>query len=421
MSLQIAPSVKRRTADRWVEALAGHLYPGEIAWAVSSTSAMYPPCDGLVITNARLLAFTGRDVGVTGPKSGVDADNIHGFDFIAYGSARTLVVATRSGQKMSFGSISDEDAPFIGHYLHHLIAAGFPAGMRAAADALRAEAQTRSDAERRAAEERAETARREADERAEAQRQAVQQRAHEKQQKAQRRDEERAAAAEQKDTERRAAEAERARIEGRRGQVEVFGPRVTKAAWRYLEQHSHADEWPWFVVVSDSMGGVLAAFEDRLMIVKTGGYTSFMAGSLGGGRVTTFPYTEITNIEFNGGIVNGVLEILTPSYQGSAQHDFWRNANKSRNKAADDPFTLSNCLPLGKALYKRALPRLNELQRKIADSKRPNIVVQVPAQPQSGGAGLAEELRRLADLHAEGVLDVGEFATAKQAAIRKYS
>ncbi|MFC9556027.1 SHOCT domain-containing protein [Rhodococcus sp. NPDC056960] len=404
-----------------MEALAVHLYPGEIVWAVASTSAMYPPCDGLVITNARLLAFAGRDVGASGPKSGVDADSIHRFDFTMYGSAKTLVVTTRSGQQMSFGSIPDEDAPFIGHYVHHLTAAGFPAGMRPAAEAQRAEAQTRSDAERRAADERAETARREAEERAEAHRQAVQQRAHEKQQKAQHREEERAAAAEQKERERRAAEAEQERIEGRRSQVEVFGPRVTKAAWRYLEQHSHEDEWPWFVVASDSMGGVLAAFEDRLMIVKTGGYTSFMAGSLGGGRVTTFPYTEITNIEFNGGIVNGVLEILTPSYQGSAQHDYWRNSNKSRNKAADDPFTLSNCLPLGKALYKRTLPRLNELQRKIADCKRPNIVVQVPTQPQPSGGGLAEELRRLADLHAEGVLDVDEFATAKQAAIRKYS
>lgn len=39
---------------------------------------------------------------------------------------------------------------------------------------------------------------------------------------------------------------------------------------------------------------VLAAFADRGMIVKGGVLISMMAGSLGGGRITTFPYGEVT-------------------------------------------------------------------------------------------------------------------------------
>jgi hypothetical protein len=47
-----------------------------------------------------------------------------------------------------------------------------------------------------------------------------------------------------------------------------------------------------------------------------------MTGSLGGGRITTFHYTEITGIEYNAGMMMGVLEILTPSYQGSGNKDY---------------------------------------------------------------------------------------------------
>lgn len=93
----------------------------------------------------------------------------------------------------------------------------------------------------------------------------------------------------------------------------------------------------------------------------------FMTGSMGGGRVATFPYSEITNIENNSGMMSGVLEVLTPSYQGTANHDYWRSAGTSRNKAAESPFTLSNCLPLPKAQHKLALPHLTKLQRKIID------------------------------------------------------
>lgn len=196
--------------------------------------------------------------------------------------------------------------------------------------------------------------------------------------------------------------------------------------WEDIDRHSRPNELPWFIINAGS-GGRLVAFEDRLLISKTGGMTSFMAGSLGGGRETTFPYAEITNIEYNGGFVNGVLEVLTPSYQGSGNHVFWRSTNKSRTQASDDPYTLSNCLPLGKPTYREAQPTLNELQQRIMEYKRPQVVVhERPAstpvsEANTAGVGLADELERLADMHLRGLLDDDEFKAAKAAAIARLS
>lgn len=75
-------------------------------------------------------------------------------------------------------------------------------------------------------------------------------------------------------------------------------------------------------------------------------------------------------------MVNGVLETLTPSYQATANEDFWQSTGKSADVDANDLWTLSNALPLAKALYQRALPRLNELRTRIAEGKWPTVVVQ---------------------------------------------
>lgn len=58
---------------------------------------------------------------------------------------------------------------------------------------------------------------------------------------------------------------------------------------------------------------MLAAFDDRLLIVKTGAMTGFMAGSLGGGRISTFPYAEITGVEYNAGMLNGSWKSSPPA------------------------------------------------------------------------------------------------------------
>lgn len=186
--------------------------------------------------------------------------------------------------------------------------------------------------------------------------------------------------------------------------------RIGQKTLAEIQRSCRDGERPRFIV-AEGQAGALAAFDDRCMIVKKGALTSLMAGSLGGGRVTTFMYGEITGIEYNSGFVNGVLEILTASYQGSANKDFWRGTHRSRNANANDPWTLSNCLPLSKPLYEQARDRIDELKRLIADAKRPVVNVAAPAPSQGN---LATQIAELAELHRSGALDDAEFAQAKR-------
>lgn len=201
-------------------------------------------------------------------------------------------------------------------------------------------------------------------------------------------------------------------------QAQVFGDgKVTKPLLRAITEMCHEAERPWFVLVS--LGeGALVAFEDRAAIIKVGAVTALMAGAMGGGRVATFHFSDITGIEYNSGIMTGVLEVLTPSYQGTSNKDYWRGMHRSRNANADDPHTLSNTLPLQKATYRAALPGLNELRARIGRAKQPTVVV--PAAAASApAASLTDELARLAQLHAAGVLTDEEFQTAKAALIAR--
>jgi hypothetical protein len=188
----------------------------------------------------------------------------------------------------------------------------------------------------------------------------------------------------------------------------VVGQEVTDKVAKAISDHLNGDERPWLIVNADAFG-TLVAFEDRLIVIKVGTLTSALAGSFGGGRVTVFPFSEITGIEYNAGLMNGVLEILTPSYSGGAEKDFWA-------KGANDPLKQSNTIPMIKPLYQLALPQLNELRKRIADYKRP----QNSGPAATVAPSLSEELGRLAELHQQGVLDDDEFKEAKAALIKPY-
>lgn len=197
--------------------------------------------------------------------------------------------------------------------------------------------------------------------------------------------------------------------------VPSYGTKINGPTARAVEDLSD-DEKPWMVIVS-STGGCLAAWSDRLAIVKAGGMTGVLTGTTFGGRTTIFHYPDITAIEYNAGLATGVLEVLTASYQGTANKDFWRGTNRGRNADSNDPYTLSNTLPLSKAMYRSLSPQLSELRRRIAESKRPTVEVRMdgpPAPSPAPARSLAAELRELAELNASGMLTDEEFVEAKR-------
>lgn len=187
--------------------------------------------------------------------------------------------------------------------------------------------------------------------------------------------------------------------------------KVPKHLQKNLISNISAEEKPLFIISTylSAMAGSLVAMDDRCILIKSGVLGGLMSGSLGGARVSTFYYRDITGIEYNSGMLNGVVEILTASYNGSANKDFWKGTNKSRNADSNDPWTLSNTLPLPKAEYSIAKTQFDRLRGLISESKGSNSV-RVPIQDKS----LADEIEKLSSLLAKGLIDEDEFKEAKR-------
>lgn len=189
-------------------------------------------------------------------------------------------------------------------------------------------------------------------------------------------------------------------------------------------QHCHEGGEPWFIFTSFG-AGCMACFSDRLMIIKGGNMQGFMTGTMFGSRSTTFYYQDINALEFNKQFGGSVLEVLTASYQGTANHDFWRGSTKSRNADSGDPYTLSNALPCSNDEYTRARVEMSELRERIAAAKRGSAPASVPAvpatpptlpspgTPAAPSDDLVSRLTKLAELRDAGALTEAEFAAAK--------
>lgn len=182
-----------------------------------------------------------------------------------------------------------------------------------------------------------------------------------------------------------------------------------------IDRHAKPGEDPVMIITGqyDSTDGSLIVFEDRCVVSKSGVIGSYFAGSLGGGREATFFLRDITGIEYNSGILTGVLEILTPSYQGSATKDFWSGiTNPSRNNSQNDPRVSSNTLPLVKADYQSARPLIDQLRAMINAAKQTHVVVTPSTTSET--PSIADEIGKLSELLDKGILTPEEFDAAKR-------
>ncbi|MFW0793174.1 hypothetical protein AAFP30_05130 [Gordonia sp. CPCC 205515] len=137
--------------------------------------------------------------------------------------------------------------------------------------------------------------------------------------------------------------------------LSTFGPNLTPEQWAALQKSSRPGEQPLFVLNAGGRGQ-LAAFTDRLVIVKQG----LLAQLTGGNGVFEASYQQIRDIHLWPGIMSGYLEVQTsgiaPIRSGSAA------------------FSKPNCLPLGSLQQKELRGALNALKRmaQSADPPRPS-------------------------------------------------
>ena len=147
MPPQLSPNVKEKTADAWHSALSPYLHPGEVVWAFAKTNSLRPMINGIAVTNARVLAFHNSDVAIKGPKVAIDADKISSFNFVKWGAAKVLVVATHDRGEVKIGTVQEAEIDFVKFFVHELASAGYPEEIRAAVHAQSADPQEEGEDE----------------------------------------------------------------------------------------------------------------------------------------------------------------------------------------------------------------------------------------------------------------------------------
>ena len=200
----------------------------------------------------------------------------------------------------------------------------------------------------------------------------------------------------------------------------VGGAEVLSNRLRTLVQpHISEGESIQFCLLSKKVGRwnqAIVALPDRLLMLKPG----FMAEDTFGPRVISFYYRDITSIEVKTGLINGVIEINTPSYQGNGHKDLWNFKNEDR-----DPYKVTNCLPISKKCLKEYKPYIDMLRAMERAAKQERVVSSPPRSKSSlyselenlaslRASGVLPELGKLASLRASGLLTDEEFQLARQ-------
>lgn len=150
--------------------------------------------------------------------------------------------------------------------------------------------------------------------------------------------------------------------------------------------------------VLDSSNEAILLTDRRLIVVKVG----WLAGSTGGGRVTSFAYRDIVALQVQLGMMMGSLSVQSPGYGATQVGDYWNSRNQQ------EVLKLPNVISWSKPQDKAFASELAYAHRKIADAH----AVEATAGP-SQSTDLLSGLERLVALHSSGGLTDVEFAEAK--------
>jgi hypothetical protein len=97
-----------------------------------------------------------------------------------------------------------------------------------------------------------------------------------------------------------------------------------------------------------------------------------------GDRVATIHYRDITGIEVNVGMIQGVIEISTASYPAKGKKSVWKGSSEQ------DPYLESNCLPIVRHHLKSYESHLAELRRRIDVARDASAGPRAPTAAASG-------------------------------------
>lgn len=147
-------------------------------------------------------------------------------------------------------------------------------------------------------------------------------------------------------------------------------------------------------IVIGNFNQAIVATKTRVLVIKTG----LMAGQSFGGKATSFDYGNIVGIEVRTGFAQGEFELLSG---GLVHHQ--GNRNKDRVKVNESPN--------GLVFPKVDAPIFQAMATKIREmTAKSNAGTQNAPATES----IPDAIKKLADLHASGILTDEEFAAKKK-------
>ena len=141
----------------------------------------------------------------------------------------------------------------------------------------------------------------------------------------------------------------------------------------------------------------LVLTDQRAIIIKVG----WRSGQTLGGKVTSFEYRNISSVEVRASIITGTFEISSGGMQGSERSYY--SANKG-----DGAWHAPNTIPISK----QQQARFQQVATFIRERAR--LATQPVSQPViSTAPDIPDQLRKLAELKAQGILTDAEFDAKK--------
>lgn len=212
--------------------------------------------------------------------------------------------------------------------------------------------------------------------------------------------ERRTAEAERKRTEQQARKAAlQAKFDSRKGKMPSDGSlpmdKLHDRAQKLLEQGLGSGEPVLGRINGADNTQCLVLTDQRALIIKVG----WRSGQTLGGKVTSFEYRNISSVEVRTSIISGTFEISSGGMQGPERSYY--SATK-----ADGAWHAPNTIPI----TKQQQPMFQQVATFIRERARQSV--QPVAQPVTAPDKF-EQLRKLGELKAQGILTEEEFQTEK--------
>ncbi|MDV8002773.1 SHOCT domain-containing protein [Rhodococcus sp. IEGM 1408] len=177
--------------------------------------------------------------------------------------------------------------------------------------------------------------------------------------------------------------------------------KLHKKALEALGQNLVGGEQVLAVIVGPSNQAMIGT-DNRVFVYKKG----FMAGASFGSELTSWNYQNLVGVQIHTGMMSGAVILQGPGQTGG-KTSIWRDSD-------DDPYKAPNAIPIVRPFddAKQGVARLRQLISMAHQPVTSSAMPLTSINSESVGS-IADELAKLSDLKASGILSDTEFTQLK--------